>query len=85
MSMLDEVTEQELEAIEARVRATTPGPWSSIIEGRDQDSGESFIMTDGEDIYVRGGSEADQEFIAHARQDIPRLIAEIRRLRAIRS
>jgi hypothetical protein len=42
-----------------------------------------FIQTAGEDIYLTGASEADQDFIAHARQDIPRLIAEIERLRSI--
>ena len=39
-------------------------------------------MTDGEDIYLSGATEADQDFIAGARQDIPALIDEIRRLRS---
>lgn len=47
-------------------------------------------MTGGEDIYLSsedyrcGGGHAcaDQDFIAHARQDVPRLIAEVERLRA---
>ncbi len=54
VSKSDELSAEELRAIEARVNATTPGPWRSIIEGRDQDSGSSFIMTEGEDIYLRG-------------------------------
>ena len=83
MSTSDELSADELRAIEARVNATTPGPWRSIIEGRDQDSGSSFITTEGEDIYLSGATDADQDFIAHARQDIVRLLAEVRRLSAL--
>ena len=84
MSTSDELSPDELSAIEARANAATAGPWRSIIEGRDQDSGSSFIMTEGEDIYVSGATDADQDFIAHARQDVPRLLAEVRRLRSER-
>jgi hypothetical protein len=45
-------------------------------------SGSSFIMAEGEDIYLAGATTEDQDFIACARQDIPRLIAEIERLKA---
>lgn len=77
--------------MKARVEAATPGPWRSFVEGRDHDSGDSFIMTGGEDLYIRceayrgGGGNfcADQDFIAHARQDVSRLIAEVERLRAL--
>jgi hypothetical protein len=62
--------------------ATTPGPWKSLVEGRDFDSGSSFIQTKDEDIYLRGATVADQDFIASARQNIPRLIAEIRALKS---
>jgi hypothetical protein len=44
-------------------------------------SGSTFIQTGGEDIYLTGATVADQDFIAHARQDILDLIAEIERLR----
>jgi hypothetical protein len=37
-------------------------------------------MTGSDDIYLSGASIADQDFIAGARQDIPKLIAEIQRL-----
>jgi hypothetical protein len=81
--------------IQHRLYATTGGDWFSIIEGRDMMGGSSFIMTNvenaddtrnpqrGEDIYLIGASDADMDFIAHARQDIPRLLAEIERLNAI--
>ena len=78
--MWSDMTDSELEAIEARVDATTGGPWRSFIEGRDHEGGSSFIQTAEQDIELSGGSVADQDFIAHARQDIPRLLAEIRRL-----
>jgi hypothetical protein len=66
-----------------RTDQTTPGPWKSYIEGREKMSGSDFIMTGGEDIYLTGATKADQDFIAHARQDIPALVAEIDRLRAL--
>jgi hypothetical protein len=74
-----------IEAIDIRVNAATPGPWHSSVEGRDHESGSSFIRTAGDDIELCGGTVADQDFIAHARQDVPRLIAEIRRLRTLLS
>jgi hypothetical protein len=58
------------------------------VEGRDHDSGSNFIMTGtdtarGNDIELTGATVADQDFIAHARQDIPQLLAEIRRLKSL--
>jgi hypothetical protein len=88
------VTEEELAEIEGRAAAASPGPWTSFVEGRDHQSGDDFIRISGsdaeDDMYVsrygasgsRPASTADQVFIAHARQDVPALIAEIRRLRA---
>jgi hypothetical protein len=73
----------DMEAIRQRCNQATPGPWKSYVEGRDHDSGSSFIMTSGEDIELLGASVADQDFIAHARQDIPQLLAEIERLKAM--
>jgi hypothetical protein len=73
----------DMDAIRQRCIMATPGPWKSYVEGRDHDSGSSFIMTSGEDIELIGASVADQDFIAHARQDIPQLLAEIQRLKAM--
>lgn len=80
------VSDAELAEMEARCEAATPGPWTSYIEGRNHESGCDFIMTGlgddrGEDIQLIGATHADQDFIASARRDVPRLIAEIRRLR----
>ena len=84
------LTEEELRAIRMRAEAATRGPWRSLVEGRDHTSGSSFIMT-GEgaarsnDIELTGATVQDQDFIAHARQDVPRLVEEILRLRRMLS
>jgi hypothetical protein len=83
MNQICSLTSEEIEAIKARCEQATAGPWKSYIEKREKISGSDFIQTAGEDFYLTGATEADQDFIAHARQDIPRLIAEIERLRAI--
>jgi hypothetical protein len=46
-------------------------------------SGSSFISTAGDDIELAGASQADQDFVAAARQDIPRLLEEIYRRRSM--
>lgn len=78
--MNEHISAELLDEIERRCAAATPGPWKSYVEGRDHTAGDSFIMTGGEDIYLTGATLADQDFIAHARQDIPALIQEIRAL-----
>jgi len=82
-----DLTEQDLAEIEARVAAASGGPWQASIEGRDHTSGDSFIaVAGGPDMYVSRdaapASAADLDFIAAARQDVPRLIDEVRRLRS---
>jgi hypothetical protein len=69
-----------------------------IHEGRDHMSGADFIRTGGlddaspdlclsHDSADRTGSvvapQEDHDFIAHARQDVPRLVAEVRRLHSL--
>jgi hypothetical protein len=76
----------ELAEIRQRCDAATTGPWKSFVEGRDHLGGSNFIRTGGmddqcPDIELLGASIADQDFIAHARQDIPRLLDEIERLK----
>jgi hypothetical protein len=80
--MAETLSDERLAEIERRCELATPGPWKSWVEGRDHDSGDNFIMTGGEDIYLTGATVNDQDFIAGARQDAPLLIREIRRLRA---
>jgi hypothetical protein len=71
-----------LAEIERRCAAASAGPWKSFVERRDHDAGSDFIRTGGDDIYLSGASVADQDFIAHARQDVPLLLAEVRKLRS---
>jgi hypothetical protein len=88
------MTDQEIIEIKKRVEMATKGPWKSYIEGRDHESGNDFIMTGisenediwsearGTDIELTGATNADQDFIANARQDIPKLLDEVTRLKA---
>jgi hypothetical protein len=83
---MEMLTEKELLEIEMRVNQTQNGPWKAYIEGRDHESGSSFIMTGigknrGEDIEMYGATNADYDFIANAKQDIPKLINEIKELK----
>ena len=82
------MTPEEIAEIQARCDRASPGPWKSMIEGRDHTSGSSFVMTGppnerGEDIELSGATADDQDFIAHARQDVPRLLEEVMRLRSL--
>lgn len=82
----------DIDAIEARANAATPGPWEAIDQKREHhefkfvrsktaihknDRGPSYayeILSD-EDYDTKS---ADMQFIAHARTDIPDLIAAYR-------
>ena len=75
------VTREELLQILKRCEAATPSPWRSYIEGRDHLAGDSFIKAPGTDIYLTGASLADQDFIAAASQDLPRLVNEVLKLK----
>lgn len=95
---MDETTklsDEDLAAIEARVAATTEGPWRV---GLTWDKKEETLSVEAghRDIVlvyshpgvspISGGSESEgignKYFIAHAREDVPALVAEIRRMRA---
>ncbi len=80
--MAKTLSDEMLDEIERRSNRATPGPWKSYVERRDHISGSDFIMTTAEDIYLTGATVEDQDFIAHARQDVPLLLSEVRRLRA---
>lgn len=71
---------EEFAAIEARANAATPGPWAGY---EDETSGERYLglFYDGgnvQPITEWTGDQEDAEFIAHARTDIPRLLAAVR-------
>ena len=86
----------DLDAIEARANAATPGPWTTerpapLTEGPAAGlrPGVCIAATSPSKenrVYANppGGQypSADQRFIAHARTDVPALADEVRRLRA---
>lgn len=91
------LTEAELNAIEARCEAATPGPWKQSDCGYDVCSknipsacDNSSRMTiarcmEGDSrpyTTAYKGACKDAEFIAHARTDLPRLLAAYRELKA---
>ncbi|MGW4380156.1 hypothetical protein [Kitasatospora sp. NPDC004531] len=92
------LSDEELNAIERRVAAASPGPWTAFLESRQAAGGDSFIRLDADpeqddEFYLHRfvdgrpilgidpRTDADLDFIAAARQDVPRLLAEVRRLR----
>ena len=94
--MAEQLPGEYLSEVRKRCEQATKGLWLSMIEGRDHSSGGSFIargVKDSnlkslmsrkeEDLYLTGGTNADQDFIANARQDIPILLDEIERLQIL--
>lgn len=94
----------DLEAIEARANAATPGPWGSgplitgdkgdyvVWYGRDAEGQRRYIGAAGglwapvcpPDAEIVFQAEiANAAFIAAAREDVPALVAEVRRLRQL--
>jgi hypothetical protein len=77
----------DLDVIEAREKAATPGPWE-IVKGMDQrydvcrDCADETDITDGG--YGKGSIPVfeDAVFMAQASEDVPAMAREIRRLRA---
>jgi hypothetical protein len=76
------MSEDELRVIEERWEKATPGKWAveqtcceeNVFFTVENDAFSPFILTD-----------EDREAIAHARTDIPALVAEVRRLRGFLS
>ncbi|WP_265560780.1 hypothetical protein [Streptomyces hygroscopicus] len=81
------LTDQQLDEIDARAKAATPGPWCTdsweIYQGTEYEAGAEWI---GETCRGRveglAQDRADAAFVAAARTDVPQLVAEVRRLRA---
>ena len=62
-----------LDEIEARTTAATEGPWE-LLGGGEYVSGPDILVAPDDG----GVTSADAEFIAHARQDAPALVAALR-------
>ena len=83
---MSEMTPDRLAEIKARVEAATPGPWRSEYSGATgpvvmDDEARTALDHIARCPHFR--SHSDAEFIAHARTDIPDLLAEVKRLRAL--
>jgi hypothetical protein len=71
------LSDAELQAIEDRLKATSPGPWHS---DADQVFARDEVLAD----ICCGAIEqamADATFFAHSREDVERLLVEVRHLR----
>ena len=70
---------KRLDEIEARTRAATEGPWTWATHSTaDGDEWAVFSPADWALATNRGGWGHDAEFIAHARTDVPALVAVAR-------
>lgn len=77
------MTPEQLAEIKAREQSATPGPWT--VDGLYVKAAgvhladmEWLAETDAEWAQMS----ADAQFVAHTRQDVPALLAEVERLRA---
>ena len=87
------MTSRQLQEIKARCDAATPGPWckddGEALKVRAPHGGYVTILGNLIGHHGSGGREqpdtvsANADFIAHARTDIPALIAEVRWLRGL--
>ena len=87
----------DLDAIEARAEAATPGPWHTqvttacfdVIQGGDRHTDNRYIAMMNVDSDPDGDfrdyseSNADAEFIAHAREDVPYLLERVAALEKV--
>lgn len=81
------MTDLDLDAIQARADAATPGPWhlddEHIGVWTSAVDAPGGAICEPSDPYPRGLNHPleNMRFVTHARQDIPALVAEVRRLR----
>lgn len=85
MNTYEPMTEERLDAIQARVDGATGGPWGCYGDGAHEvfDAGEYSDGDRGEVVAAVIDKLSDAVFIAEAREDIPALLAEVERLRAL--
>ena len=87
MSTHEPLTQERLDAIQARVDGATNGPWGCYGDGAHEvfDAGEYGDGDRGEVVAAVIDRLSDAVFIANAREDIPALLAEVQRLRHFES
>lgn len=94
MSTNNPMTREQLNAIASRAEAAERGPWE-VTNGGDNETSTFIDGPDG-DVLIRNMrghgylseeyvwvEEPNAQFIAHARDDIPALLAEVERLRTL--
>jgi hypothetical protein len=92
-TMSDDVKPCNLTEILARAQAATPGPWATHLaapkwdtpnqcgyDSREHHRGPAYYAT-GPRTETVEQAEVDSFFIAHAREDVPAMVAEIERWR----
>lgn len=86
-----ELSDEDLDTIERLVKAATEGPWFSYVIGRDAEACSNCIelgscneLGSFKSVEIVGGTVADQDFIACAREVLPKLLVEVRAWRARR-
>lgn len=78
------ITTEELEQMKERAEKATAGPWYYEIDGDLWADGQvvlSPLLTE-HGVNVLNIRKTDAQFIAHAREDVPRLVAEVERLQS---
>lgn len=85
--MRERLTAADLAAMEARAQAAPAGPWWFYAD-RDSELYPIMAQCGQEDVVIgqvymedRNLDRKTAQFIAHAREDVPCLLAEVRRLR----
>lgn len=74
---MERLTQEQIESIRKRAEAATEGPWYY-----DRQTGDLIEINDREYPSRVLAQEVNGVFIAHAREDVPALLAEIERLKA---
>ena len=71
-----------MDAIEARANAATAGPWQAVWDPPEKecDRDDGVFSPQGFLCSSTTDNQADMELMAHARTDIPRLVATVRHL-----
>ncbi|MEY2354758.1 hypothetical protein [Lysinibacillus capsici] len=80
------MNQEQLNAVKERVAKATPGPWEIDRNSDDCDFiTDIWFNQDGDHVEVHDKSVMQSvlnaEFIAHSREDVPALVAEVERLR----
>ncbi|MCS1394146.1 hypothetical protein NXZ77_21465 [Lysinibacillus boronitolerans] len=76
------INQEQLNAIKERVAKTTPGPWL-VEESRYEGRFNAASADENYDLPACLMGIEDAEFVTHAREDVPALVAEVEYLRGM--